>query len=121
MEHENEFTGVLASVSVNERDKYKVANIELKNGGVWNEKDQKYEPYYFPLEAWLDDHIKKIRGFKEGDIITVRYRAVPRKVTIDGYKKKIIVWKVIKIQSWNEKKRPKENAVQLSFSEQVLE
>ncbi|MFT9494231.1 MULTISPECIES: hypothetical protein [Bacillota] len=122
MEHENDITGYLASLDIKNRGDLKVANFELRSGGSYIKATEKWEPNYFPMEAWLDDHIKKLENAKLGDLLTIKYRAVPRKLDLGDFKKKVIVWKTIKIKNWSEigGKKDVADSVQIAFNEEIF-
>ena len=124
MFHENEITGYLSSCDIQKRGDSTVANIELRFNGAFNKHIEKYEPYYFPVESWLEEHIKKLKVANKNDLLTIRYRAVPRKLIVDGFQKKVIVWKLKDMKNWNEskvKKQNEEEPLQMSFDEKILE
>lgn len=122
MEQEAYITGVLADCKVNKRGEKKVANIEVRSGGQYSKDKARFDHFYYPLEAWLDDQIETLENAPIGSYVYIKYRAVPKKIDTGKFKTKIIVWKCLKIKILH-KGGIKNNSApvgQIAFSEEDL-
>lgn len=118
---EYEMTGVLSSIDITERGQYKVANISLKRGGKYSKQENKYMANFYPIECWLDDHIKILKECSKGDVISVRFQPFPRQLKTSDFNRTIIVFKASKIIPWNQKKEQKNEYQQISMDTQMFE
>lgn len=122
MEQEGYITGILAECKVNQRGEKKVANIEVRAGGQYSKENARYNHFYFPLEAWLEDQIETLENTSIGSYVYIKYRAIPKKIDTGKFKTKVIVWKCLKIKilhkgGINNKSVP---VGQIAFSEEDL-